>query len=720
MPTNESSDSNYSKINESDTENKSIWIDVTYDPFNGIQTTSDCMDLVDVDGTKQHHLVIADFGNIRNNKYMKSGSLVSINEDNININISNDNDLQNSKNMNDKKKMLKQKGSSLLLSKHDIALNNNKTDISVLKIFKDDHVETKIDLPDIPRAICSFYSDIQVGIHPTIAIAIGTTIYMYRDRYPYIKMTLPPVEANPIEEKAWENAISKIKNINKIYNRNNMNIKVTDISDSNLSLNENSNPKNIADKESLNEPISNSPEQNEELHSKLVATVTELVNNLSPLRNNGVIQLTQISIEFLALEDLEMKIAYLVGNLDINISIEPTITAMTTIKKNRDDEESLSYLVVGVNEKIVYIVNPNGCQVIEKFQLSSSIQLMSVYGFYDSSYHIVVGCFDGSLYYLTSNSCYKIVQLEFLPIGIVTFEKSLIVGCMNNTLYSYSLSGKKKYSISMPSPIVNIKEIPGQMKKIKCYAVSLQNNEVRIFSDKNLILTIPTPDIITGMVFGKFEREQNGLIMATKSGGLIIKFLKRNATSTLQDINLKPPIEQKQPIIVPKKTRLYINQTVREKENPKEIHSVFQRDLFRIKLIAARSYVRTFQNTLNPISVTPTSKIKMMLEVMGINVNFKIRLDIINIGTNIAKDLYLVFDYDDVLFTIEKPMINIPIILPGINYTIDCLIKQNIDALEKETDNQIKVLLCEKGQILPLVTGMADVGMCQDLLETYG
>jgi len=43
---------------------------------------------------------------------------------------------KNSKNMNDKKKMLKQKGSSLLLSKHDIALNNNKTDISVLKIFK--------------------------------------------------------------------------------------------------------------------------------------------------------------------------------------------------------------------------------------------------------------------------------------------------------------------------------------------------------------------------------------------------------------------------------------------------------------------------------------------------------------------------------------------------------------------------------------------------------
>jgi len=48
------------------------------------------------------------------------------------------------------------------------------------------------------------------------------------------------------------------------------------------------------------------------------------------------------------------------------IILKPTITTMTTIKKNLEDEDSISYLVVGVNEKLVYIVNPNGCQVIEK------------------------------------------------------------------------------------------------------------------------------------------------------------------------------------------------------------------------------------------------------------------------------------------------------------------------------------------------------------------
>jgi len=716
------SENNQTK-NVNNDDNKSIWIDVIYDPFNGIQTISDCIDLVDVDGVNQHHLVIADFGNYKNNKYVKSGSLTSLNDEiNKKVTKNTETDSTDSKKQNEKIILMKNKVSSVLLSKNDIALNDNKTGIPVLKIFKDDHVETKLDLPDTPRAICSFYTDSKREAHPTIAVAIGTTIYMYRDRFPYIKMTLPPVEANPLEEEVWKNAIAKVKDANKMFNRR-ADVKVTNISDSDLSINEaNDKQKNTSDSEKSNNTLSNNienVEQNGELHSKLINIVTELVNALSPLRNNGVIQLTQISIEFLALDDIETKLAFLVGNLDFSLSIEPTITTMTTIKKNLEDEDSISYLVVGVNEKLVYIVNPNGCQVIEKFQLSSSIQLMSVNGLYDSKYHIIVGCFDGSIYYLTSNSCYKIVQLEYLPIGIVTFEKSLIVGCMNNTIYSYTVTGKKQYSINLPSPIVNIRELTGSLKNIKGYAVSLQNNEVRVFSDKNLILTIPTPDIITGMIFGNFEREQNSLIMTTKSGGLIIKFLKRNATSSFEDINLRPPIEQKEPINVPKKTRLYIDQIVREKENAKEMHTIFQRDLFRMKLLAARAYVKTFKNTLNPISGTSTAKVKMTLEVLGINVNFKIRLDIVNIGNNIAKNLYVLFDYNNELYTIDKPMINIPIILPGINYTIDCLIKQNTEAYEKELNNQIKVLLCEKGYVSPLVTSIADVGMCQDLLETY-
>jgi len=141
-------------------------------------------------------------------------------------------------------------------------------------------------------------------------------------------MTLPPVEANPLEEEVWKNAIAKVKDANKMFNRR-ADVKVTNISDSDLSINEaNDKQKNTSDSEKSNNTLSNNienVEQNGELHSKLINIVTELVNALSPLRNNGVIQLTQISIEFLALDDIETKLAFLVGNLDFSLSIEVII-----------------------------------------------------------------------------------------------------------------------------------------------------------------------------------------------------------------------------------------------------------------------------------------------------------------------------------------------------------------------------------------------------------
>ena len=43
---------------------------------------------------------------------------------------------------------------------------------------------------------------------------------------------------------------------------------------------------------------------------------------------------------------------------------------------------------------------------------------------------------------------------------------------------------------------------------------------------------------------------------------------------------------------VPKKTRLYLEQTKRETEQAPDMHRIFQRDLAKLKLTAARTYVQ--------------------------------------------------------------------------------------------------------------------------------
>lgn len=53
-----------------------------------------------------------------------------------------------------------------------------------------------------------------------------------------------------------------------------------------------------------------------------------------------------------------------------------------------------------------------------------------------------------------------------------------------------------------------------------------------------------------------------------------------------------PPPEQDIPLDVPKKTRLYVEQTQREREHAVDMHRVFQRDLVKMRLETARALVK--------------------------------------------------------------------------------------------------------------------------------
>ncbi len=51
-------------------------------------------------------------------------------------------------------------------------------------------------------------------------------------------------------------------------------------------------------------------------------------------------------------------------------------------------------------------------------------------------------------------------------------------------------------------------------------------------------------------------------------------------------------VPQDVPLAVPKKTRLYVEQTQREREQAGPMHRAFQRDLLKMRLEAARAYVK--------------------------------------------------------------------------------------------------------------------------------
>lgn len=54
-----------------------------------------------------------------------------------------------------------------------------------------------------------------------------------------------------------------------------------------------------------------------------------------------------------------------------------------------------------------------------------------------------------------------------------------------------------------------------------------------------------------------------------------------------------PPPEQEVALPVPKKTKLFVELTQRERERCAEVHRAFQRDLCKLRLTTARAYVQT-------------------------------------------------------------------------------------------------------------------------------
>ena len=58
-------------------------------------------------------------------------------------------------------------------------------------------------LLDVPCAMESFYADTQHPKVPTLAVAVGANVFIYRNMRPYFKFTLPPEIVGDVEKAMW-------------------------------------------------------------------------------------------------------------------------------------------------------------------------------------------------------------------------------------------------------------------------------------------------------------------------------------------------------------------------------------------------------------------------------------------------------------------------------------------------------------------------------------
>ena len=360
---------------------------------------------------------------------------------------------------------------------------------------------------------------------PAIGVASGPFVFIYRNLRPYFKFTVPPVEIDPTEAEIWKGLRA-------------------------------------------------------ESDLEKVAQACEM---LTAARDNGT-PLSARSLDLLAIEDADSRFAYVEAVKEQPHRQDTVITCMSTMPKNSEEPDAVSSLVIGTESRLLIILDPAATTKLCQVELASVPIFICVTGTFDVDWRVVAACRDGRVYTITIGDHRGVavirkpnIELETQPCGLARVDKSIYVATMDSTLHCYTLKGKKAFSLHLDHKITNLESFHVRKQRIvQGVLVALDNGEVRMYREKTLITTLHVHEPIAALRFGQYGREESSLVVLSKNGGLFVKMLQRNANLEASAAAAGPPPEQDIPLNIPKKTRVYVDQTTREKEMAIDMHRVFQ------------------------------------------------------------------------------------------------------------------------------------------------
>ena len=194
-------------------------------------------------------------------------------------------------------------------------LGNDKRGME-LNIYKNTFVLAHLTLIDCPAGIVSFYMDSNEPKIPAIGVASGSFLYVYKNLKPFYKFGLPSLDINKTELEAW-----------------------LQIKENKIDL--------IAFKEILTS-----------LRSKV-----------------GEVNLTARSQTFLELNELNEMKEFVDKHKFNELKRQAIITSITTIKKTLVEENNLNYLIIGTENKDIFIIDPDAFNILASVSLKIFIKM---------------------------------------------------------------------------------------------------------------------------------------------------------------------------------------------------------------------------------------------------------------------------------------------------------------------------------------------------------
>ena len=139
------------------------------------------------------------------------------------------------------------------------------------------------------------------------------------------------------------------------------------------------------------------------------------------------------------------------------------------------------------------------------------------------------------------------------------------------------------------------------------------------------------------------------------------------------------------------------------------MHRIFQRDLCKLRLSTARSFVKVITDGQGPLSSTGGTSLRLDAKVQGLGPLFTLRLSVKNTGLKALYDVPVSCSFNQAIYRLRggpegSAMLTlVPILVPGIEYAFEVMV-ECIDALGAA--DQIRVFICNNKSIVPAISAI--------------
>jgi len=305
-------------------------------------------------------------------------------------------------------------------------------------------------------------------------------------------------------------------------------------------------------------------------------------------------------------------------------------------------------------------------------------------------------------------------------IAMARQDKQTWIATMDQLVSCYTLRGKRSAVITIiDADVVDICML--NMKRLKIASallVAMSSGELRMYNENKLIYKFSVDRPVSALRFGTFGREDNTLaIVHGRNGSITVKMLRRTMDLDVSGGFLPPtgpPSEQDIPLQIPKKTKIFVDQTEREREKASAIHRAFQRDLCKMRLDTARSYVKTLTDEGSSFVGSEMSssrpEIRIHVQVKGLGPRFLLSISLQNVGQTCITGSDLVLAFDANLYAMGhatsarstvRNILPVPILLPGPKHIIEAEVV-SIDEFGRAA--QIMIFLVQALSPVPLLS----------------